>query len=230
MPDNRFRAAWSKDGLELSRFNIDTGKFEPVEKIAATSLPTLVPGMAYNVALNNVDHSAQFFIDGSMVLSHDTPWSAAEALKDDARIQKELSEGKGTRLETLAPRVQIEVGGACTLGHLKLFRDLYYTQSEPPQGRDSRYPGAANTHLPLSLGNDEFFAMGDNSRRSHDGRTWNEVFPALDDLGTERGIVPRRYLLGKAVFVYWPAGYRFTDRLPHIPPLVPNTGDMRFIR
>jgi hypothetical protein len=46
--------------------------------------------------------------------------------------------------------------------------------------------------------------------------------------------VPRRYLLGKAFFVYWPAGFRITsdDGVPFLSnvPLVPNTGEMRLIR
>ena len=76
-----------------------------------------------------------------------------------------------------------------------------------------------------------FFAMGDNSRRSLDSRMWADAFPSLDDLGTRRGIVPRRYLLGRAFFVYWPAGYRPAEKVPVLSnlPLVPNTGDMRFI-
>lgn len=227
LPHNQFRATWSTSGLEVWQFNAETEKFVSMGKVAAGDLPTLAPGKAYHVALNNVDHSAQFFIDGKMVFSFDVPWNAREALTEDDWVRSQI-EQKSSKLEALAPKVEIEVGGACTLGHLKLWRDLYYTQSEAGPG--ARDPGAAKRGHPLTLGQDEFFALGDNSRRSHDGRTWNEVFPALDDLGTMKGIVPRRYLLGKAIFVYWPAGYRFTDSLPHVPPLVPNTGDMRFIR
>jgi len=38
--------------------------------------------------------------------------------------------------------------------------------------------------------------------------------------------VPERFMLGKAFFVYWPAGYRLS---PTSPGIVPNFGDMRFI-
>jgi hypothetical protein len=38
--------------------------------------------------------------------------------------------------------------------------------------------------------------------------------------------VPGRFLLGRAFFVYWPAGYK---PLNSGPALVPNFGDMRFI-
>jgi hypothetical protein len=135
---------------------------------------------------------------------------------------------RGQPPEQSAQLVRLEVSGAATLSHLKLFRDLYYTQSSHD------YPTTANTDRPLTLGEDEFFPMGDNSRESSDGRYWNDVYPALDDLGTRRGIVPRRYLLGKAFFVYWPAGYRATSNTS-VPlfsslPLVPDTGDMRLIR
>ena len=37
---------------------------------------------------------------------------------------------------------------------------------------------------------------------------------------------PARFMLGKAFFVYWPAGYRPMESLP---ALSPNFGDMRFI-
>ena len=40
------------------------------------------------------------------------------------------------------------------------------------------------------------------------------------------GRVPGRFLLGKAFFVYWPAGFRPIDSAP---ALVPNFGEMRFI-
>ncbi len=47
----------------------------------------------------------------------------------------------------------------------------------------------------FALGPAEYFAMGDNTGNSRDGRYW--------------GAVPRRNLLGPAVVVYWPLGPRW---------------------
>jgi signal peptidase I len=52
-------------------------------------------------------------------------------------------------------------------------------------------PELANaTTRPYKIGPDEYFAMGDNSPGSNDSRFW--------------GAVPKKYILGKAVFLFWP--------------------------
>ena len=48
-----------------------------------------------------------------------------------------------------------------------------------------------------------------------------------DQLSVEAGRVPARFLLGRAFFVYWPAGFRPAQMMP---ALAPDFGDMRFIR
>jgi signal peptidase I len=80
---------------------------------------------------------------------------------------------------------------------------------------------------------DEFFCLGDNSPQSHDGRTWVAAAPSLrlyDKQGNPQyqlGTVPRYNILGRAMLVYWPAGFR----LPVVNwPIVPNFGRIRLIR
>ncbi len=218
-PLNEYQVLWNKNGLDLQQYNSTTRLFSSVQ-----TAPYAAPeaGHSYHVALDNADHCVRVFIDDKLVLSRDNPWTAADALAVAQRMREE------ELTNTNKPEIRVDVGGACRLGHVKVFRDLYYTQSLPGN------PRHANEGEPLTLNADEFFAMGDNSYKSLDGRMWPTLYPALDDLGTREGIVPRRYLLGKAFFVYWPAGFRITsdDGIPLLSniPLVPNTGEMRLIR
>ena len=79
----------------------------------------------------------------------------------------------------------------------------------------------------MELKPDEFFVLGDNSQVSLDARYWRDPISLPHEaLDVEAGRVPRRFMLGKAFFVYWPAGYRPTEMAP---ALVPDFGDMRFI-
>jgi signal peptidase I len=67
-------------------------------------------------------------------------------------------------------------------------------------GGGTGYPHALRTPADhIALGPDEYFAMGDNTRNSLDGRYW--------------GAVPRRNLLGPAATVYWPFAARRWGRI-----------------
>lgn len=66
------------------------------------------------------------------------------------------------------------------VGAIELYQDNYYT---------SDY-GTAYAHG-IQLGQNEFFALGDNSPSSSDGRVW--------------GYIPGNNMLGKALLVFWPA-------------------------
>jgi signal peptidase I len=71
-------------------------------------------------------------------------------------------------------------------------------------------------YVDYSLQENQFFAMGDNSAKSLDSRSW--------------GAVPRELLIGKAFFVYWPHSW---NRIPGtgIPfPFFPNFARMGFVR
>jgi hypothetical protein len=79
----------------------------------------------------------------------------------------------------------------------------------------------------LKLEDDNFFVLGDNSPDSYDGRWWSEPGKRNNNLFYREGIVPRDYLVGKALFVYWPGGFKPFARSRF--SLVPNVGQLRFI-
>ncbi|MBN1846201.1 MAG: signal peptidase I [Sedimentisphaerales bacterium] len=122
------------------------------------------------------------------------------------------------------PSVALEAaGGGFALRQVALYRDVHYTQHDingsPGRGTEEGQP--------FQLGKDEFFVLGDNSPQSHDSRFWNEPGKSNGSKPYPPGIVPRDYLIGRAFFVYWPAGFHLHSSIPYA--VIPNVGDMRFI-
>ncbi len=187
-----------------------------------------VPGDYTLVKFANVDHQLLFEFDGNKLFF------------DLGRTRDALEKGAQP-----SPRAEIFGAGKLTLAHVALFRDVHYT------GGEGGRPARAIQNRPFALDEDEFFVLGDNSPNSEDGRWWGQ--PRVASKGWEpprAGVVPRYYLVGKALFVYWPSGFEFpwpqrlknalianshqntAMRLLHgIISLrwIPNVGQMRFI-
>ncbi|MCU0915895.1 MAG: signal peptidase I [Planctomycetes bacterium] len=181
------------------------------------------------VKFANVDHQLLFEYDGQ-----------------DLSFDLGRSPKGPPRGADVPPRAEIFGCGQLTLAHIALFRDVYYT-SDGQGGRGGRVIEGR----PFSLNADEFFVLGDNSPNSEDGRWWGQ--PDMANRGWEpprAGVVPRYYLVGKALFVYWPSGFDFpwpaslkasllensrrNRALRLVNALVslrwiPNVGQMRFI-
>jgi signal peptidase I len=132
--------------------------------------------------------------------------------------------GGPNRMPFPTPAVSLDAARQeATFSHVSLWRDVYYT----PEDSWRREINHASPSRPMQLGSDEFFVMGDNSAASSDARYWMEEVHLPDEkLDADSGRVPGRFMLGRAFFVYWPAGYR---PLEHAPALVPDFGDMRLI-
>jgi signal peptidase I len=127
------------------------------------------------------------------------------------------------------PKPEVRIGAerqACALTHVSLWRDVYYTNRDAPYESGGIKWGTPES--PMVLGPDDYWVLGDNSLMSGDGRYWgigvNLPAEALENV--QAGVVPGRFMLGKAFFVYWPAGYR---PHPSMPGVVPNFAEMRFI-
>ncbi len=112
----------------------------------------------------------------------------------------------GPRKADIEPRVKIFGSGRLILSHIAIFRDIHYTAEKNANGDDL---GRATEGNPFTLMKDEFFVLGDNSPNSEDGRWWNTRGVANNGLYYRPGVVPRDYLVGKALFVYWPSGFEF---------------------
>ena len=144
----------------------------------------------------------------------------AEIAELRARIEELERQAKGK-----TPEVWIEAQRQnATLSHLSLWRDVYYTN----RSGDNQPLYSATPDRPAKLNAGEYFVMGDNSTVSSDARYWRDPIDLPQEgLDVAAGRGPAQYILGRAVFVYWPAGFRPFG--PASYGIIPNFGDMRWI-
>jgi signal peptidase I len=202
-----FTARLLPDAVELVRATEE----DPTKTTVVARKPWKFDGRPVRVDFMNLDYRVRLLIDGEEALST-TP---ADYAPDARQLMQERTMPSEPEVSVTA-RQQV-----CGVTHLSLWRDVYYTA----RGERMLRGGPEN---PVVLGKDEYFALGDNSPLSQDGRYWTDAvdLPA-EGVNAQAGVVPARFLLGKALLVYWPAGYRlYYDKAPD---LVPNFGEMRFI-
>jgi signal peptidase I len=179
------------------------------------ALPELAGGAPVHLELENVDYRVTVRVNGKAVLQT----SDADYHPDVARLFTDYDN------ERSSPRPQVRIIGekqSCTLEHISLSRDIYYLNHG-----DRNFWGSPDKIV--HLGNGEYFVMGDNSFISGDARYWDKpvMLPSEGLPYVESGRVPAEFMLGKAFFVYWPAGYQPAKPVP--VNLVPDFGEMRFI-
>jgi len=178
-------------------------------ELARKSIAPPVAGKTIPVKFANIDHRLIFEYGGEK-LTYDLG-------RDE--------EGAGQIREDIEPRVEIFGSGILTLSHVAIFRDIHYTKVK---FANSYEHGRATKEEPFILEKDQFFVLGDNSPNSEDGRWWNRAGVANKGLPEYReGTVPRNYLVGKALFVYWPSGFKPFADFPF--GIIPNIGRMRLI-
>jgi len=203
-------------------------------------LPSFTVGEPVMLSFENVDYRLSVRVrDEEVLASSDDPESSAYYAPNVSFLRKQ-STGRWRQNppQTVTPRL-FGTGGSFEVSHLIVDRDVYYYRNAQAAG----LPGApwapdegwASEVTPILLRGHEFFMLGDNTAASKDSRLWDQFGPHLADRGEDfqLGTVPRDQLIGKAFFVYWPAGNRLSWLpLPKINELgvIPDVGRMRWIR
>ncbi|OHB50769.1 MAG: signal peptidase I [Planctomycetes bacterium GWF2_41_51] len=161
----------------------------------------------FPVSFANVDHLLVFKVDGEELI-YDLGTDANDA---------------GQRQTEIEPKATIFGSGQVVINDVQLYRDIYYMSTKTGSQEPVLRAGEGD---PFTLGEDEYFAMGDNSPDSLDSRLWSMEGIGNNGIAYRQGVVPRDYLVGKAFFVYWPGGFRAGN---FKFALIPNIGKMRFI-
>lgn len=228
------------------------------ETLASVPMTPLVAGQEYNIEFWHVDQSVQIWLDGKKLAQAEYDWSPAQRVQfvTGRPLASVLENQSITGINVLTnpnlyPPCDVRLifgaaegssaPGGFTLHRVGLDRDLSYQPASKNGGRGIAAL-ATNPFQPLILGPDQFFACGDNSPASLDGRLWDNVDPWVEEQypstapGSPRtGVVPRDLLLGRAFFVYWPsltknAGSRSSGTGSGAAPVpVPDFGRMRMI-
>ncbi|MGN6724420.1 MAG: S26 family signal peptidase [Tepidisphaeraceae bacterium] len=207
--DTKFHCEIAADHVKLTKF------FGAASKVIA-NVPIQI-GHNSAIVMQNVDYRVSVLVDGREIIATTPADYAPDVAQVIARTEaNEPSPAGWTQID--ADHVTAKIS------HVQLWRDVYYRdRNGPVRAIADDFP-----HKVVQLGKDEYFVMGDNSYMSSDARYWQSRVDLDDEnLHVDAGRVPGRFLLGRAFFVYWPAGFR---PISGVPPLMPNFGDMRFIR
>ena len=141
--------------------------------------PCKVTAGTYKLRFANVDSRLAVWVDETRIdFGAEGDYSPFEPdVWDTADTQRE---GWTLKNDIEGPACVGARGPVAGIRGIKLFRDVYYTRTGDGSGADTFYvhPG-------------HYLCLGDNSAQSSDSRKW--------------GTVPDRLMLGKAVFVFWPA-------------------------
>ncbi len=184
--------------LDLQAGTATLGRANGPGPLAATlaEIKGLPTSGGFDVQFANVDHKLYLWVNGRYL----------------GGAEYEMSFPADPTAEDFSPVGIAAVGATAKVSHLRVLRDVYY--SNP--GRDAEY----------RMGEDEFFALGDNTDASSDSRYWGTGGNRDDRLPPaipyeKKHTVHRDLLIGKALLIYWPHSWSYFR---------PNFARMGFIR
>ncbi len=161
-------------------------------------------GIPVEVSFTNVDHILTFKV-------------GADEIEYDFGREPDAA---GSYMAEAEPEVEIIGAGDLSVSHIQIFRDQHYTDKYGG-------PGSNAVDGPMTLNDDEFFVLGDNSPASFDSRWWGTPGVGNNGKSYRVGIVPRDYMMGKALVVFWPGGYRLIEKF--LFRIVPNLRGLKLI-
>lgn len=228
---HQFRAVVENGSASLQRRpSPSTASPDPAwETLGGGAVPAFAPGRVVTVDFWHYDQSLRLFIDGSEVCSAEYDWSPADRIRFATRRELDTLLRQATGMYAVQPLADPSVylrpafqwqvsGGQARLHRLGVERDIHYQPIAGPAR--ACHPAKTPT-----LSHDQYFVCGDNSPASLDGRAWFKNDPwVAAEMDPTVGVVPRRMMLGKAFFVYFPA------LVGENPIPVPDFGRMRFIQ
>jgi signal peptidase I len=232
-----FRAVLGPDGVEIRQRPAPTGDGSAGADDRGPGWVTLArsphkvfrSGRSRSVEFWHVDQRLSVWVDGDELCAAEYDWSPIERIRNATGIEVRERGTAYTSADSSdlgRPRVYrypgvswLFEGSDATLTRVGLDRDLHYQPGRAPNR-------ATLPETVFTLGEDQFFTLGDNSPASADGRMWTRVDPWIaEGFDPTVGVVNRDLMMGRAFFVYFPAPRRSMGKLP-----VPNFGEMRFIK
>jgi len=170
----------------------------------------------------NVDHKLMLKVNGERImdLNADGRLDESDRSLDDISPRSYSDPKRFSGQPYEETRLKLGISGTeATIHRLRVSRDIYYTNDKretPGKPLAGRTFGTGTEKDQCILGQDQFFALGDNSPNSADSRRWDNP------------VVPRENIAGKAFFVYWPAaGLRYGVPVARV---LPDVTKFRLIR
>lgn len=198
----------------------------------------LEPRRIVNLEFWHVDQALWLFADGKLVAHGTYDWTLTERISralSRVNLANLIEADRRSRANTLAltenyPQASLArwefSSGNVTLHHVAMDRDIHYQSARPGRMSVNERPRGAHPLNPMILGPDQFFVCGDNSPSSLDARLWDAPDPwVARDIDAKEGIVPRKLMIGRAFFVYFPSLIK--GQWSPVP--MPDFGRMRFI-